>query len=672
MGLASLAGFTEGLGSRIKEDREKMYAEIKDAASFYRQAGMKRLEERRGKKDKLTERFNTVKTLVGDSEYASNIADSAIRLSDSAFDDFMSTLKTNIDSIGQMEEFTQYTETQEPSEFMDDAGGTVPMVTSSTGKRTVDMDSVIGRYVSKDAKPTDVTVDNAVNSVLGTFKNTGIADNNPAATRLGDSFRGFFGTLTAEQKARKAYQKAGSLLGKSGDELEALLSSDGMKYTPTSTEGIALGIADPVRVRAQELSALQLSKAQYDNEEIPYTDLEGNEIKIRRFALAGRIASDKALNERNGVPLPPSDFSRVIKSLTSVQASVIPKLMEYSPQADLYVYRTGAEIGALGKLTEEVFSIVRQNASREKVTTTGKSSAIANYGSKNFVAEKVKAIGEKRLNEIYDKYGGADNEIVRTFKEKLFGSPTSGNDDESGESGEGGEGGEGGGAKPPAKVVKTPAQIVAEAAAAEEAAAEARVTRITQANAALTGIYNTSDIPEGKTYDDLTPVQAIKVNQRVINSSATKEFIENTFNLEPKQRRKVLTAYYNLNQKTFTRVPLTGELLQKLVDEVVPQAAPQAASQTAPQAAAVLQAAAQRPEQPAADIDAKQIFNTVNGKPREYIVRMIGKSPLYPMKEFPLANNARKNLIDKIVKELGDADPSPATIDAATKTVLTR
>ena len=49
MGLAQLAGFTEGLGSRIKEDREKMYAEIKDAASFYRQAGMKRLEERRGK-----------------------------------------------------------------------------------------------------------------------------------------------------------------------------------------------------------------------------------------------------------------------------------------------------------------------------------------------------------------------------------------------------------------------------------------------------------------------------------------------------------------------------------------------------------------------------------------------------------------------------------------------
>ena len=63
----------------------------------------------------------------------------------------------------------------------------------------------------------------------------------------------FFGTLTAEQKARKAYQKAGSLLGKSGDELEALLSSDGMEYKPTSTEGIALGIADPVRARAQRV-----------------------------------------------------------------------------------------------------------------------------------------------------------------------------------------------------------------------------------------------------------------------------------------------------------------------------------------------------------------------------------------------------------------------------------
>ena len=107
MGLAALAGFTEGLGARIKEDRERMYDEIKDAASFYRQAGMKRLEERRGKKDKLTERFNTVKTLVGDSEYASNIADAAIRLSDSAFDDFMSTLKTNtittVDGTGSLQ-----------------------------------------------------------------------------------------------------------------------------------------------------------------------------------------------------------------------------------------------------------------------------------------------------------------------------------------------------------------------------------------------------------------------------------------------------------------------------------------------------------------------------------------------------------------------------------------
>ena len=51
---------------------------------------------------------------------------------------------------------------------------------------------------------------------------------------------------------------------------------------------------------------------------------------------------------------------------------------------------------------------------------------------------------------------------------------------------------------------------------------------------------------------------------------------------------------------------------------------------------------------------------------------MIGKSPLYPITEFPLANNARKNLIDEIVKELGDKAPSSATIDAATKTVLNR
>ena len=656
MGLAALAGFTEGLGARIKEDRERMYDEIKDAASFYRQAGMKRLEERRGKKDKLTERFNTVKTLVGDSEYASNIADAAIRLSDSAFDDFMATLKTNIDSIGQMEEFTQYTETQEPSEFMDDAGATVPMVTSSTGKRSVDMDSVIGRYVSKDAKPTDVTVDNAVNSVLGTFKNTGIADNNPAATRLGDSFRGFFGTLTAEQKARKAYQKAGSLLGKSGDELEALLSSDGMEYKPTSTEGIALGIADPVRARAQELSALQLSEAQYNNELIPYIDLEGKEIKIRRFALPDRIASDKALNERNGVPLPPADFNKVLKSLTTVQANVIPELMEYSPQADLYVYRTDAEIGALGKLTEEVFSIVRQNASRENVTTTAKSSVIANYRSRNFVAEKVKAMGEEKLNEIYDKYGGPNSETVKTFKEKLFGLPTS---DENGKGDEGGKGPEGTEGAEDAAVITKPSDDAAEIAAVE-AAAEARATRITQANKTIDEVYT-----EQANRD--SPLSLFQQNNALASDLKIINMIKETFGVEKGVAKKALDKYYDLNnaaQKNGETVPrLTGELLQSLIGSETPQAVAAAVPQAAaPQAATEQQVA----------INSQQIFNKVNGRPREYIVRMIGNSPLYPMASFPLANNARKNLIDKIVKELGDKAPSPATIDAATKTVLNR
>lgn len=49
---------------------------------------------------------------------------------------------------------------------------------------------------------------------------------------------------------------------------------------------------------------------------------------------------------------------------------------------------------------------------------------------------------------------------------------------------------------------------------------------------------------------------------------------------------------------------------------------------------------------------------------------MIGNSSIYTIENFPM--KSRKNLIDKIVKELGDKDPSPATIDAATKTVLNR
>lgn len=211
MGLAALSGFFEGVQNRTEEDRNRMYEEIKDATSFYRQAGMERLKERRNKSDKLKQRFASVKALVGDSPFASNIADAAIRLDDKAFDRFMVTLQTNINTIGELEEFTTETETiAKGAEDINplDAGTVTPTaITTETEKRKIAREDVIGRLIAPGAKPTDVTVDSAVNSVLGTFKNTGIADNNPAATRLGDSFRGFFGSLTEEQKLEKLTTK---------------------------------------------------------------------------------------------------------------------------------------------------------------------------------------------------------------------------------------------------------------------------------------------------------------------------------------------------------------------------------------------------------------------------------------------------------------------------------
>jgi len=285
MSLAGFSAFLGGVRNRTEVDRNRMYEEVKDATSFYRQAGMERLKDRRNKKDKLTQRFASVKALVGDNPFAGNIADAAIRLDDKAFDRFMVTLQTNINTIGELEEFTTETETiAKGAEGINplDAGTVTPTaITTETEKRKIARKDVIGKLIAPGAKPTDVTVDSAVNSVLGTFKNTGIADNNPAATRLGDSFRGFFGTLTAEQKARKAYQKAGSLLGKSGDELEALLSSDGMKYTPTSTEGIALGIADPVRARAQRVDVANEELLAYNAELVTFNSFDGDRKSTR-------------------------------------------------------------------------------------------------------------------------------------------------------------------------------------------------------------------------------------------------------------------------------------------------------------------------------------------------------------------------------------------------------
>ena len=281
MSLAGFSAFLGGVRNRTEVDRNRMYEEVKDATSFYRQAGMERLKDRRNKKDKLTQRFASVKALVGDNPFAGNIADAAIRLDDKAFDRFMVTLQTNINTIGELEEFTTETETiAKGAEDINplDAGTVTPTaITTETEKRKIAREDVIGRLIAPGAKPTDVTVDSAVNSVLGTFKNTGIADNNPAATRLGDSFRGFFGSLTEEQKARKAYDKAGGMLGKSGEELEALLGDD-LEYTPTTSGDIVrLGIEDPAQQLDRATKRLQQETARIDLElKSIQTEADGN------------------------------------------------------------------------------------------------------------------------------------------------------------------------------------------------------------------------------------------------------------------------------------------------------------------------------------------------------------------------------------------------------------
>ena len=57
MSLAGFSAFLGGVRNRTEVDRNRMYEEVKDATSFYRQAGMERLKDRRNKKDKLTQRF---------------------------------------------------------------------------------------------------------------------------------------------------------------------------------------------------------------------------------------------------------------------------------------------------------------------------------------------------------------------------------------------------------------------------------------------------------------------------------------------------------------------------------------------------------------------------------------------------------------------------------------
>ena len=156
MSLAGFSAFLGGVRNRTEVDRNRMYEEVKDATSFYRQAGMERLKDRRNKKDKLTQRFASVKALVGDNPFASNIADAAIRLDDKAFDRFMVTLQTNINTIGELEEFTTETETiAKGAEDINplDAGTVTPTaITTETEKRKIARKDVIGKLIAPGAK----------------------------------------------------------------------------------------------------------------------------------------------------------------------------------------------------------------------------------------------------------------------------------------------------------------------------------------------------------------------------------------------------------------------------------------------------------------------------------------------------------------------------------------
>ena len=239
LALSFLGGAAKRLSESFEKDRDAMLEEIKDSASFYRQAGLKRLEERREREKTLRQRFETVKSLFNDADYADDIAAAAIRLSDDEFNTFRNNLQQN---INQLEE----------------------------GK-TLDYAQLqkIG-ILGTDFTPKEFSVDQAVNNVLGTFEGTTVGNSKNTVSTVAEGLRKHFGMLTPAERETAAMTKASEQLGISVPETQALFSGKGYTYGEGPT-GVAFGITDPAeRQLAQktrqdlEASSLQLETARLE------------------------------------------------------------------------------------------------------------------------------------------------------------------------------------------------------------------------------------------------------------------------------------------------------------------------------------------------------------------------------------------------------------------------
>jgi hypothetical protein len=241
--LSFLGGAAKRLSESFEKDRDAMLEDIKESASFYRQAGMKRLEERREKEKTLRQRFETVKSLFNDADYGDDIAAAAIRLSDDEFTTFRNTLQQNINQLKEGE---------------------------TLGFAELQKIGVLG----KGFTPKEFSVDQAVNNVLGTFEGTTVGNNKNTVSTAAQGLRKHFGTLTPEERETQAMTKASKQLGISVPETQALFSGKGYTYGEGPT-GVAFGITDPaarLQARTTEMNydTAQLTFAQAQAEAKDY------------------------------------------------------------------------------------------------------------------------------------------------------------------------------------------------------------------------------------------------------------------------------------------------------------------------------------------------------------------------------------------------------------------
>ena len=258
LALSFLGGAAKRLSEGFEKDRDAMLEEIKDSASFYRQAGMKRLDERREREKELRQRFETVKALFNGADYGDDIAAAAIRLSKEEFTEFRNTLQQNINQLKEGETL-DYAQLQK-----------------------------IG-VLGKEFTPKEFSVDQAVNNVLGTFEGTTVGNNKNTVSTTAAGLRKHFGMLTPAERETAAMTKASEQLGISVPETQALFSGKGYTYGEGPT-GVAFGITDPA-------ARLQARTAEINNESAQAT-LDNALFEQKRLAAESRNWDTQYATER--------------------------------------------------------------------------------------------------------------------------------------------------------------------------------------------------------------------------------------------------------------------------------------------------------------------------------------------------------------------------------------